>query len=93
MEKARLDNQRATLERKKTLTASEERRLATIDGELGEDVAFIDEQEAVKNAQLVWIKEASEEISGAVEGSVLPAPLNLIRPRRNAVDTGVNDRC
>ena len=58
VEKARLDNQRATLERKKTLTASEERRLAAINAELGEDVAFVNEQEAVKNAQLVWIKEA-----------------------------------
>ena len=57
-EKARLDNERAALERKKTLTASEQQRLAAINAELGEDVAFINEQEAVKNAQLVWLNEA-----------------------------------
>ena len=59
LEKARLDNERAALQRKKTtLTASEQRRLESIDAELGEDVVFINEQEAVKNAQLVWLRDA-----------------------------------
>lgn len=57
-ETARLDKERTALERKKTLTASEQRRLAAIDAEVEEDVAFINEQEAVKNAQLVWLRDA-----------------------------------
>ena len=57
VEKARLDKERAALERKKTLMASEQQRLAAINAELGEDVAFIKEQEAVKDAQLVWLDE------------------------------------
>ncbi len=59
VEKARLDNERAALQRKKTtLTASERRRLEKLDAELGEDVVFINEQAAVKNAQLVWLRDA-----------------------------------
>ena len=58
-EKARLDNERAALQRKKTtLTASERRRLEKLNAELGEDVVFINEQAAVKNAQLVWLRDA-----------------------------------
>ena len=59
VEKARLDNERAALLRKKTtLTASERERLEKLNAELGEDVAFINEQAAVKNAQLVWLRDA-----------------------------------
>ena len=59
VEKARLDNERAALQRKKTtLTASERRRLEKLNAELGEDVVFINEQAAVKNAQLVWLRDA-----------------------------------
>jgi hypothetical protein len=58
VEQARLDNERAALERKKTMTASEKRRLARITAELGEDAVFINEQAAVKNAQLVWLSDA-----------------------------------
>ena len=59
VEKARLDTERAALQRKKTtLTASELRRLEKLNAELGEDVVFINEQEAVKNAQLVWLRDA-----------------------------------
>ncbi len=59
VEKARLDNERAALQAKKTtLTASERRRLEKLNAELGEDVAFINEQAAVKNAQLVWLRDA-----------------------------------
>ena len=59
VEKARLDNERAALQRKEsTLTASERRRLEKLNAELGEDVAFINEQAAVKNAQLVWLRDA-----------------------------------
>ncbi len=57
VEKAQLDKERAALERKQTLTEPEERRLASINAELGEDVAFISEQTAVKNAQLVWLHD------------------------------------
>jgi 3',5'-cyclic AMP phosphodiesterase CpdA len=58
VEKVRLDNERAALERKKTLTASDRRRLAAITAELGEDVVFINEQAAVKSAQLAWLNDA-----------------------------------
>ncbi len=58
VEKARLDNERAALQGKKTLTASERRRLEMLDAELGEDAVFINEQAAVKNAQLVWLRDA-----------------------------------
>ena len=59
VEKARLDTERAALQRKKTtLTASERRRLEKLNAELGEDVVFINEQAAVKNAQLVWLRDA-----------------------------------
>ena len=44
--------------KKTTLTASERRRLEKLNAELGEDVAFINEQAAVKNAQLVWLRDA-----------------------------------
>ena len=58
VEKARLDQERAALVRKATLTASETRRLALIDAELGEDVEFVKVQEIVKNEQLVWLHDA-----------------------------------
>jgi len=57
-EKARLDRERAALEQKNTLTAVDQRRLASVDAELREDVAFIDEQAAVKSAQLDWLRDA-----------------------------------
>ena len=58
VEKARLDQERAALARKATLTASETRRLEQINAELGEDVEFIKVQEVVKNEQLVWLQDA-----------------------------------
>jgi hypothetical protein len=58
VEKARLDQERAAIERKQAQTASDARRLASINAGLGEDMAFINEQEAVKNAQLVWLRDA-----------------------------------
>ena len=58
VEKARLDQERAALARKATLTASETRRLAHINAELGEDVEFVKVQETVKNDQLVWLHDA-----------------------------------
>ena len=58
VEKARLDQERAALARKATLTASETRRLARINAELGEDVEFVKVQETVKNEQLVWLHDA-----------------------------------
>jgi acid phosphatase len=57
-EKARLDKERTVLERKKTLTKSEQEHLARIDAELIEDTAFINEQAAVKSAQLIWLGDA-----------------------------------
>ncbi len=56
VEKARLDTERAALRKKTPLTGSERRRLERLDAELGEDVVFINEQAAVKNAQLVWLR-------------------------------------
>ena len=57
-ETAQLTRDRAALTRKKTLTASDEERLAAINAELEENDAFINEQTAVKNAQLIWLREA-----------------------------------
>jgi hypothetical protein len=58
IEQSRLEKERGALERKKTLTASDKQRLARIEAELAEDVAFINEQAAVKNTQLVWLGDA-----------------------------------
>lgn len=58
VETAQLDKERDELERKQTLTASDERQLASINGERVENEAFINEQTAVKNAQLVWLHDA-----------------------------------
>jgi hypothetical protein len=57
IERSRLENERAALERRQSLTAAERRRLARIAAELEEDIAFINEQEAVKNAQLLWLRD------------------------------------
>ncbi len=40
------------------LTAAEKQRLSRINEELGEDLSFINEQAAVRNAQLAWLNEA-----------------------------------
>jgi 3',5'-cyclic AMP phosphodiesterase CpdA len=58
VEKTRLDVERAALVRKKTLTTPDEQRLARISEKLGEDVSFINEQAAVKSAQLTWLHDA-----------------------------------
>jgi hypothetical protein len=58
IEQSRLEKERAALGRKKTLSASDKRRLTNIDAELAEDVAFINEQAAVKSAQLAWLGDA-----------------------------------
>jgi Calcineurin-like phosphoesterase len=57
-ETARLEKERAALERKKTLTDSERQRLAWINAEVVENTAFINEQTNVESAQLVWLGEA-----------------------------------
>jgi len=57
-ETARLEKERAALERKKTLTDSERQRLAWINAEVVENSAFINEQTNVESAQLVWLGEA-----------------------------------
>ena len=57
-ETARLEKERAVLERKKTLTDSERQRLAWINAEVVENTAFINEQTNVESAQLVWLGEA-----------------------------------
>ena len=54
-ESARLEKERAALERKKTLTDSERQRLAWINAELVENAAFINEQTNVESAQLAWL--------------------------------------
>ena len=58
VEKAGLDAERAALGRKSQLTAAEKQRLSRINEELGEDLSFINEQAAVRNAQLAWLNEA-----------------------------------
>jgi len=57
LEKARLDRQKAELERN-GVTDQEKRELAKINAELGEDVEFINQQEAIDNEQLVWLNDA-----------------------------------
>jgi hypothetical protein len=54
-ESARLETERAALERKKTLTDSERQRLAWINAEVVENTAFINEQTNVESAQLAWL--------------------------------------
>ena len=92
VEKVRLDNERAALQRKKTaLTASEQRRLEKLNAELGEDVVFINEQAAVKNAQLAWLRDAlatSRARWKVVSGTTRLTPL---QQERGA--TGANGRC
>jgi 3',5'-cyclic AMP phosphodiesterase CpdA len=57
-ETARLEKERAALERKKTLTDSERKRLAWISAEVVENTAFVNEQTNVESAQLAWLGDA-----------------------------------
>jgi 3',5'-cyclic AMP phosphodiesterase CpdA len=57
-ETARLEKERAVLERKKTLTDSERKRLTWIAAEVVENTAFVNEQTNVESAQLAWLGDA-----------------------------------
>ena len=57
VEKAQLDKERAALERNQRSPRRTNDGSPSINAELGEDVAFINEQTAVKNAQLVWLHD------------------------------------
>ena len=100
VEKARLDNERAALQRKKTtLTASERRRLEKLNAELGEDVVFINEQAGGQKCAAGVAAGCPGEFPGAMEGG-FPAPLDLLRrntvrrPRRRtvSVETAASSR-